>query len=141
MAHILFLNGPNLNLLGQREPEHYGNETLAQIEEKITRLATSLGHQVTFFQSNAEHLLIDEVQMAKNKGVHFIVLNAGGLTHTSVALRDSLIAIALPFVEVHLSNIYMRESFRHHSYFSDIAKGVIVGFGSKGYELALYAIG
>lgn len=140
MTHILFLNGPNLNLLGQREPKHYGTETLADIEKKVVSLAKSLGHHAIFFQSNAEHVLIDKIQAAKQEGIDFIVINPAGLTHTSVALRDSLIAIDLPFIEVHLSNIYTREPFRHHSYFSDIAKGVIMGFGSKGYELALYAI-
>lgn len=137
---ILFLNGPNLNLLGQREVVYYGKETLAEIESKIDNLAKTLGHKATFFQSNAEHLLIERIQAAANDGTQFMVINPASFTHTSIALRDSLLAVGLPFIEVHLSNIYARDAFRHHSYFSDIAQGTIVGFGAKGYELALYAI-
>lgn len=140
MKKILYINGPNLNLLGQREPKHYGHETLADIETKVTTLAKSLGHQVFFFQSNAEHLLIEKIQAAKNEDIDYIVINPAAYTHTSIALRDSLLSVEIPFIEVHLANVYTRESFRHHSYFSDIAKGVIIGFGSKGYELALHAI-
>jgi 3-dehydroquinate dehydratase II len=140
MPNILFLNGPNLNLLGQRETSHYGETTLPQIEERVKVLGESLGHTIAFFQSNAEHVLIEKIQAAAMDKVDFIVINPGGFTHTSVALRDSLLAVGLPFIEVHLSNIYARESFRNHSYFSDIARGVIVGFGPKGYELALYAL-
>ncbi len=140
MSNILFLNGPNLNLLGFREAVYYGTVTLTDIELKVRELAKSLGQQVEFFQSNAEHLLIERIQAAANDKTDFIVINPAGLTHTSVALRDALLAVGLPFIELHLSNIYARESFRHHSYFSDIARGVISGFGAKGYELALYAL-
>ena len=138
--NVLFLNGPNLNLLGQREVVHYGKESLAEIEAKLDKLANKLGHKATFFQSNAEHLLIEKVHAAATDGTEFIIINPAGFTHTSIALRDSLIAVGLPFIEVHLSNIYAREAFRHDSYFSDIAEGTIAGFGAKGYELALYAV-
>ena len=140
MTNILFLSGPNLNLLGEREVAYYGKATLAEIEHKVSELATSLGHRAEFFQSNAEHRLIERIHQAAKDGTDFIVINPAGLTHTSIILRDALLAVGLPFIEVHFSNVYAREPFRHHSYFSDIAVGVISGFGAKGYELALYAI-
>lgn len=140
MGSILFLNGPNLNLLGQREVSHYGHQTLASIELKVTELAKQLGHTVVFFQSNAEHVLIDRIHTAFTDGMDAVVINPAGFTHTSVALRDALLAVGIPFIELHLSNPYAREKFRHRSYFSDIALGVISGFGAKGYELALYAL-
>ncbi len=137
MAGLLLLNGPNLNLLGQREPGLYGSATLEDIETRCTRLASDLGHDLTCFQSNAEHELVDRIQGAE--GISALIFNPGAFTHTSVALRDALLATALPFIEVHLSNIKAREPFRHHSYFSDIAQGVIMGLGPLGYELALRA--
>jgi 3-dehydroquinate dehydratase-2 len=137
MAGLLLLNGPNLNLLGQREPGLYGSATLEDIEARCTRLASELGHTLTCFQSNAEHELVERIQGAA--GVDGLIFNPGAFTHTSVALRDALLATALPFIEVHLSNIKAREPFRHHSYFSDIAQGVIMGLGPLGYELALRA--
>lgn len=140
MTNILFINGPNLNLLGQREVAYYGQTSLTDIERKVGELAKSLGYKAEFFQSNAEHVLVERIQAAANDQTNFIVINPAGFTHTSVVLRDALLAAGLPFIELHLSNIYARESFRHHSYFSDIALGVISGFGAKGYELALYAI-
>jgi len=139
MARFLLLNGPNLNLLGQREPEVYGSDTLASIEERARNAAPRLGHELITFQSNAEHELIDRVQTAKANGISFAVINPGGLTHTSVALRDALLGVKLPFIELHLSNTFAREKFRHHSYFSDIAVGCIVGLGAFGYELAIQA--
>jgi len=139
MARFLLLNGPNLNLLGQREPEVYGSDTLASIEERARNAATRLGHELITFQSNAEHELIDRVQTAKANGISFAVINPGGLTHTSVALRDALLGVKLPFIELHLSNTFAREKFRHHSFFSDIAVGCIVGLGAFGYELAIQA--
>ena len=139
MARFLLLNGPNLNLLGQREPEVYGSDTLASIEERARNAATRLGHELITFQSNAEHELIDRVQTAKANGISFAVINPGGLTHTSVALRDALLGVKLPFIELHLSNTFAREKFRHHSFFSDIAVGCIVGLGAQGYELAVQA--
>ncbi|MHB1513533.1 type II 3-dehydroquinate dehydratase [Acidiferrobacter sp.] len=139
MAELLVLNGPNLNLLGTREPHHYGAETLAVIEERLAALATDMGYGIAFMQSNAEHELITRVHEAASDGTRVIVFNPAAFTHTSVALRDALEAVALPFVEVHLSNIYAREPFRHRSYFSDIALGTISGLGALGYELALMA--
>lgn len=139
MAHLLLLNGPNLNLLGLREPSIYGAATLADIVARTQALARELGHELTALQSNAEHELVGRVQAARTDGTAFIVLNPGAFTHTSVALRDALLAVSLPFIEVHLSNTYAREAFRHHSYFSDIASGVIVGLGAAGYELAVRA--
>lgn len=139
MASLLVLNGPNLNLLGVREPRLYGSETLGEIEDRLARLAAASEDQVRFLQSNAEHVLVDAVHEAYQLGVDFVIINPGALTHTSIALRDAFLATALPFIEVHLSNVYARESFRHHSYLSDIAKGVIVGFGSRGYEMAYAA--
>lgn len=139
MAKILVLNGPNLNLLGSREPQHYGSATLQTIQTHLEQLANKLGHTLSFFQSNAEHELIQQIQMAPQQGINFVIINPAAFTHTSVALRDALLAIAIPFIEVHLSNIYAREEFRHHSYFSDIAVGVISGLGANGYEFALSA--
>jgi 3-dehydroquinate dehydratase II len=139
MPRILVLNGPNLNLLGTREPEIYGSETLADVLNRLAKLASARGASVVGFQSNAEHELIERVQGAAKAGFDAIVLNAGALTHTSVALRDALAAGHVPFYEVHISNIYAREAFRHHSYLSAIAAGVIVGCGTAGYELALEA--
>lgn len=139
MATILILHGPNLNLLGTREPGVYGAATLADINQRLTALAKEKGHHLQVLQSNAEYELINRIHDARKEGVDFIIFNPAGLTHTSVALRDALLAVAIPFIEVHLSNIYSREEFRHHSYFSDIAKGVISGLGAQGYELALLA--
>ncbi len=139
MAELLVLNGPNLNLLGEREPQHYGKVSLADINARLTEQAKLAGHRLQCFQSNAEHELIDRVQQASTEGVAFILLNPAGYTHTSVALRDALTGTRIPFIEVHLSNIQAREPFRRHSYFSDIAVGVISGFGALGYELALAA--
>ena len=139
MASILVLNGPNLNLLGTREPGHYGQVTLAAIEERLRAQARHAGQDLDFAQSNAEHILIEYVQAAPGAGVRFILFNPAAFTHTSVALRDALLAVAIPFIEVHLSNVHAREPFRRHSYFSDIAVGVISGLGAQGYELALSA--
>ena len=137
MARILVLNGPNLNLLGSREPGHYGQATLADIEQTLRQQAS--GHTIDFFQSNAEAALIDRIHQAGNDGVDFILINPAALTHTSIALRDALLGVAIPFIEVHLSNVHAREPFRHHSYLSDKAVGVIAGLGAQGYELALAA--
>lgn len=139
MATILVLNGPNLNLLGTREPEVYGSVTLDAINLSLTESAQTQGHHLLSLQSNAEYELIDRIHDAKKEGVNFIILNPAAFTHTSIALRDAITAVEIPFIEVHLSNIHQRESFRHHSYFSDIAQGVICGFGPKGYHLALEA--
>jgi 3-dehydroquinate dehydratase-2 len=140
MARILCLNGPNLNLLGSREPERYGSTTLAEIGERLGQLAAAAGHELRFEQSNAEHILIDAVQRAGTDGTAFALLNPAGYTHTSIALRDAFLAVRLPFIEVHLSNVHAREPFRAHSYFSDIAVGTISGLGAIGYELALTAV-
>lgn len=139
MASILVLNGPNLNLLGVREPGHYGHVTLAGIEDRLRRLAAELGQDLSFRQSNAEYELIAAIHQAPAQGVAFILFNPAAFTHTSIALRDALAAVAIPFIEVHLSNVHARESFRRHSYFSDLAVGVISGLGATGYELALRA--
>jgi len=139
MAKLLLLHGPNLNLLGTREPEIYGGETLQTVNNRLIEQAQSAGHQLDAQQSNAEHELIQSIHDAAKDGVNFIIINPGAFTHTSVALRDALLGVAIPFIEVHLSNVYAREEFRHHSYFSDIALGVICGFGIKSYELALQA--
>jgi 3-dehydroquinate dehydratase II len=139
MARVLLLNGPNLNLLGAREPAIYGTDTLESIEKRAVAVAREGGHELVAFQSNAEHELIERIQRAPADGVSFLVFNPGGFTHTSVALRDALLAAHLPFIEVHLSNPQAREPFRRHSYFSDIAVGVIAGFGAYGYELAVRA--
>lgn len=136
--HILLLNGPNLNLLGTREPDKYGNLTLADIFSKLTKEADNLGVKLSHFQSNAEHELIDKIHGARNN-VDFILINPAALTHTSVALRDSLLAVTLPFIEIHLSNVHAREPFRHHSYLSDKAVGVICGLGADGYSFGLQA--
>ncbi len=139
MSAILVINGPNLNLLGAREPQHYGSVTLAQIEADLREYATADGAELVFFQSNAEHELIDRVQAAALEGVAFIIINPAAFTHTSVALRDALLASAIPFIELHLSNVHARESFRRQSYLSDIALGVLCGFGALGYRLAYQA--
>jgi 3-dehydroquinate dehydratase II len=139
VAKLLLLNGPNLNLLGTREPEVYGSATLKEIETRLVAQAAELGHDLVCAQSNAEHELVERVQNAKAAGVQFAILNPGAFTHTSIALRDALLGVKLPFIEVHLSNIFAREPFRHHSYFSDIAAGCIIGLGAQGYELALRA--
>jgi 3-dehydroquinate dehydratase-2 len=139
MSRLLLLNGPNLNLLGSREPEIYGTDTLSSIEERLRKLSDEAGHELTAFQSNAEHELIERVHAAPQAGIAFLIFNPGAFSHTSLALRDALLGVRLPFIEVHLSNTYARESFRQHSYFSDIAVGCIVGLGPLGYELALRA--
>ena len=139
MPKILVLHGPNLNLLGTREPQHYGTTTLADIDKRLMDYAKKAGADLITAQSNAEHDLINHTQDAVNHKVDYIIINPAGFTHTSVALRDALAATGIPFIEVHLSNIYQREDFRHHSYFSDIAVGVISGLGAQGYELALQA--
>ena len=139
MAKILVLHGPNLNLLGKREPDVYGHTTLSEIDQQLTTQARAAGHVLEAFQSNAEHALVDRVQQSQKDHIAFILCNAGALTHTSVALRDALTAVAIPFIEVHLSNVYAREPFRHHSYLSDVAVGVICGFGADSYRLALDA--
>jgi 3-dehydroquinate dehydratase-2 len=139
MATLLLLNGPNLNLLGTREPAIYGSDTLPMIEARLSALAAGRGHSLVAFQSNAEHELIGKIQTAKRDGIAMALVNPGGLSHTSIALRDALLGVALPFIEIHLSNIFARESFRQHSFLSDIAVGCIVGLGATGYELALEA--
>lgn len=139
MAKILVLNGPNLNLLGSREPQYYGTDTLDQINARLAAQAQAAGHSIDFYQSNAEHDLVGRVQQAIQEGVEFILINPAAFTHTSVALRDALAASRIPFIEVHLSNVHAREAFRKHSYFSDLAAGVISGLGAQGYELALAA--
>lgn len=139
MAAILVLNGPNLNLLGRREPELYGSLTLDEINRTLETAAQTLGHDLCFLQTNAEHELVDRIHAAREDGTAFIIINPGAYTHTSVALRDALLGIAIPFIEVHLSNVFAREEFRRHSYLSDIAVGVISGLGPKGYSLALQA--
>jgi 3-dehydroquinate dehydratase-2 len=140
MARILLVNGPNLNLLGTREPDIYGADTLSDIETRAAAVARECGHELTAFQSNAEHELIGRVHQAGRDGTDFLILNPGAFTHTSVALRDAVAAVRLPFVEVHLSNVHAREAFRQQSYFSDIAVGSIVGLGAYGYELAVRAV-
>jgi len=135
--HILVLHGPNLNLLGTREPEVYGSMTLAQIDADLAEIATQAGATLSSFQSNHEGALVDRVQAARLDGTQFIIINPAAFTHTSVALRDALAGVAIPFIEVHLSNVHKREAFRHHSYFSDLADGVIVGLGADGYACAL----
>jgi 3-dehydroquinate dehydratase II len=139
MAEILVLNGPNLNLLGSREPEHYGTTTLETINQRLAKQGKAAGHRISFYQSNAEHELVGRVQQGIKDKVAFILLNPAAFTHTSVALRDALAAAHIPFIEVHLSNVHARETFRQHSYFSDLAVGVISGLGAQGYELALAA--
>ena len=136
---LLLVNGPNLNLLGTREPEVYGRATLADVEASCRAEAASLGHELVAFQSNHEGALIDRLHAARAEGVAFVVINPGAFTHTSVALRDALAGVAIPFIEVHISNVHRREPFRHRSYLSDIAEGVIVGLGTQGYALAIRA--
>jgi 3-dehydroquinate dehydratase II len=138
-TNILLLNGPNLNLLGTREPAKYGSTTLAQVEAMCAGEAQRLGANLAAFQSNHEGALIDRIHAARGEGVDFIVINAGALTHTSVALRDALAGVAIPFIEVHITNVHAREAFRHHSYLSEIAAGVIVGLGVAGYRMAVQA--
>ncbi len=139
MATILVLNGPNLNLLGLREPEHYGKDTLNDIQLRLAKQAAAAGHQVDFRQSNAEHQLVEWIHEAFETQVRFILINPAAFTHTSVALRDALLGTGIPFIEVHISNVHAREPFRRHSYLSDKAVGVITGLGAQGYELALQA--
>ena len=139
MATILVLHGPNLNLLGEREPDTYGFTTLDDIDRQLQARAKKAGHQLLAAQSNAEHELVERVQGARQEGVNFMLVNPAAFTHTSVALRDALAAVEIPFIEVHISNIHRRESFRRHSYFSDLAVGVICGLGARGYLLALEA--
>jgi 3-dehydroquinate dehydratase-2 len=139
LSTILLLNGPNLNLLGTREPDVYGHQTLGDIEARLVSQARAAGHELQTSQSNGEQPLIDRIHAAKAEAAAFILFNPAAFTHTSVALRDALLAAAIPFIEVHLSNVHARESFRHHSYFSDVAQGVICGLGALGYELALRA--
>lgn len=139
MAKLLLLNGPNLNLLGSREPAVYGATTLVEIEADLAERAAAAGHELSCFQSNAEHALVERVQAAREDGTAFILINPAAFTHTSVALRDALAAVALPFIEIHLSNPHAREPFRHHSYLSDLAVGVVAGFGADSYRLALQA--
>ncbi|MET0893697.1 MAG: type II 3-dehydroquinate dehydratase [Pseudoxanthomonas sp.] len=139
MAKLLVLHGPNLNLLGSREPEVYGKTTLAEIDAALTAQAASAGHALESLQSNAEHVLVDRVQAARSDGTAFVLVNPAAFTHTSVALRDALAAVAIPFIEIHLSNPHTREPFRHHSYFSDLAVGVVCGFGADSYRYALEA--
>ena len=139
MATILVLHGPNLNLLGEREPEIYGSATLADIDRHLEQMARERGHHLLSMQSNAEYELVERVQDARQEGVNFILINPAAFTHTSVALRDALAAVGIPFIEIHLSNIHAREAFRRHSYFSDLARGLICGLGAQGYELGLRA--
>ena len=139
MAKLLVLHGPNLNLLGKREPEHYGSDELSDIDARLQELAREAGHELTTFQSNAEHELVARIHRAGEESIAFIIINPAAFTHTSVSLRDALLGVAIPFIEVHLSNVYRREEFRRHSYFTDIAVGIIAGLGAKGYELAVAA--
>jgi 3-dehydroquinate dehydratase II len=139
MATILVLHGPNLNLLGSREPDQYGTDTLTDINARLAAAAKAAGHHLLSLQSNAEYELVERVHEAKQEGVEFILINPAAFTHTSVALRDALLAVQIPFIEVHLSNVHAREAFRQHSYFSDVAVGVISGLGAQSYELALAA--
>ena len=139
MATILVLHGPNLNLLGEREPEIYGSDTLQGINERLEQQARERGHHLLNMQSNAEYELVERVHDARHEGVNYILINPAAFTHTSVALRDALAATQIPFIEIHLSNTHAREAFRKHSYFSDLAEGVICGLGAQGYELGLQA--
>jgi len=139
MASILVINGPNLNLLGKREPKHYGRQTLSDIIDALEVYADDYRYTLKHFQSNAEHEIVNRIHQAMEDGTDFIIINPAAFTHTSVAIRDALTAVDIPFIEVHLSNIHQREPFRHHSYFSDIAEGVIAGLGPVGYQLALFA--
>lgn len=137
MASILVLHGPNLNLLGTREPEIYGSDTLEDVNQKLTQIAQDNGHHLQYLQSNAEYEIIERIHAARNEGIDFILINPAAFTHTSVAIRDAIMGVDIPFIEVHISNVHTRESFRHHSYFSDVAVGVICGLGIQGYEFAL----
>ena len=137
MKNLLVLHGPNLNLLGSREPDVYGRITLDEINKKLQQLALTKGANLQYFQSNAEAALVDRVQLARQDGTDFIIINPAAFTHTSVALRDALAAVAIPFIEIHISNVFAREAFRKESYFSDLAVGVISGLGATGYELAV----
>ena len=139
MAKLLVLHGPNLNLLGSREPEIYGTDTLADIDARLESLAAAAGHRLTSMQSNGEQALIDRIHEARAEGTAFIVINPGAFTHTSIALRDAMLAVEIPFIEIHLSNVHAREAFRRTSYLSDIAAAVITGCGARGYEFALQA--
>ncbi|WP_299180643.1 type II 3-dehydroquinate dehydratase [uncultured Neptuniibacter sp.] len=139
MAKILLLNGPNLNLLGKREPEVYGRETLNDICQDLITKAHGMGHELLHCQSNREYILIERIHQAQDENVDFIIINPAAFTHTSVAIRDALLGVDIPFIEVHLSNVHAREKFRHHSFLSDIAVGVICGCGAQGYEFALQA--
>lgn len=139
MSKILLLNGPNLNLLGSREPEVYGYETLDDIVAMAAAHAESLGHELLHLQSNAEHALIDRLHSAKGENIDFIIINPGAFTHTSIALRDAFLGVSIPFIEIHISNVFAREEFRQVSYLSDIAVGIISGMGSQGYQLAINA--
>lgn len=139
MASLLVLHGPNLNLLGTREPATYGRQTLDDINQMLHTLASERGHHLQTLQSNAEYELIERIHGAARESIDFIIINPAAFTHTSIALRDALLGVGIPFIEVHLSNVHRREAFRHHSYFSDIAEGVIVGLGADGYRLALEA--
>ncbi len=139
MAKILALHGPNLNLLGQREPHIYGSDSLSDIDRRCSELCAAAGHEFDSLQSNAESELIERLHQARVDDTAFILVNFGGFTHTSIALRDAILAVEIPFIEVHLSNLHAREDYRHHSYFADIAIGSIVGLGAQGYELALQA--
>jgi 3-dehydroquinate dehydratase-2 len=139
MASLLLINGPNLNLLGSREPGVYGDTNLADVESRLTSLAKEQGHELDCFQSNAEHEIVDRIQQAAADKADFILLNPGAFTHTSISIRDALLAVSIPFIEIHLSNVFAREDFRHNSYFSDIAAGCLFGLGAYGYELGLNA--
>ncbi len=139
MAKLLVLHGPNLNLLGSREPEIYGTDTLADIDARLAALAAEAGHELTSMQSNGEQALIERIHQARTEGVSFIVINPGAFTHTSIALRDALLGVDIPFIEIHLSNVQAREEFRRTSYLSEIARAVISGCGARGYEFALQA--
>ncbi len=140
MPTILVLNGPNLNLLGTREPTLYGHDTLDSIQAQLEKVAQQANHRLDFIQSNAEHELVEQIHQAQGNKTAYIIINPAAFTHTSVALRDALLGTGIPFIEVHLSNVHAREKFRQHSYFSDIAQGVICGLGAQGYELALQAV-
>lgn len=139
MSQVLVLNGPNLNLLGRREPGVYGSMDLAAVESLLRAQAADLGLDIAFFQSNSEGALVDRVQACADDGTRLVIINPAAYTHTSVALRDAFLAVKVPLIEVHVSNVYSREAFRHHSYFTDIAVGAIVGLGTQGYSLALTA--
>ena len=139
MATITVINGPNLNLLGLREPNYYGNQTLADIRQSLEQTAAELGHELEFHQNNAENEIVEHIHQAFQTKVDFIIINPAAFTHTSIAIRDAMLATRIPFIEVHLSNVHAREAFRSHSYLSDIAVGVICGLGAIGYELALRA--